>query len=217
MGINAAVSISKGKYVMWTDAHCAFAKGFDTELQKNCEDNWVVVPRRHRLEVENWTGTSWNKPPIDYEYFMWQHLMRGRIAAYKWEDKARAKKDIMIDDIMTMQGSCVFMKKSWFKKCGFMKTEGYTGWGQEGEEVCLTTIKNGGRAVVNKNTWYAHLHKGKAHGRMYHWTRNDIYPSYDYSFDYWINKQREFFISVIERFLPIPNFPPNWKDKLWTH
>ena len=213
-GINAAISISKGEYIMWCDAHCAFAKGFDEVLTRDCEDNMVMVPRRHRMDVENWTGTSWNKPPIDYEYFMWQFLMRGRLAAYKWEQKSRDKKDIPIDDIMTMQGSCVVMKRSWYNKCGFMKLEGYTGWGQEGEELCLKTMLNGGKAVVNKNTWYAHLHKGKTFGRMYHWTKNDLQPSYDYSFNYWLRKQKDFFISICERFMPIPNFPQNWKDVL---
>jgi hypothetical protein len=52
---------------------------------------------------------------------------------------------------MTMQGSFVMMKRSWYDKCGFMKLKGYTGWGQEGEELCLTTLQNSGRAVVNKN------------------------------------------------------------------
>jgi glycosyltransferase involved in cell wall biosynthesis len=214
-GINTAVSISKGEYVMWCDAHCAFGKGFDEILTKDCEDRMVVVPRRSRMNVDNWTGTNWNKPPIDYEYFMWQFLRKGRIAAYKWDIKTLARMDVPIDDIMTMQGSCVVMKRSWFDKCGFMKVEGYTGWGQEGEELCLTTMLNGGRAVVNKNTWYSHLHKGATYGRMYHWTKNDIYPSYDYSFNYWINEQKDFFISVIEKFWPIPNFPENWKEKLW--
>jgi hypothetical protein len=217
MGINTAISLSKGEHIGWCDAHCAFAKGFDEVLTRDCEDEMVMVPRRYRLVVEGWTGTNWNKPPIDYEYFMWQFLMKGRIAAYKWDIKTLARMDVPIDDVMTIQGSCVFMKKDWFKKCGFMRIEGYTGWGQEGEELCLTTMLNGGRAVVNKNTWYAHLHKGATWGRQYQWTKHDIYPSYDYSFNYWINEQKEFFISVIDKFWPIPNFPENWKEKLWTH
>lgn len=227
-GINAAVSISKATYLMSLDAHCCVAKGFDEVLAADCEDNWVVVPRRCRLDIENWTGTNWEKPPIDYEYFMWQklvpgrndnskHLKAGRFAGYHWDLKTLANMDKPIDDIFTCQASGWFMKKSWFQKCGFMNVERYTGWGQEGEEICLETIFQGGRAVVNKKTWYAHLHKGQTHGRMYDWRIEDIRKSYDNSYDYWVNQHKEFFISLMEKFWPIPNFPDNWKDILWTH
>lgn len=209
-GINTGVSISDGEFVAWCDAHCCFAKGFDEVLARDCEKKMVMVPRRHRLVPETWTGTSWAKEPIDYEYFMWQHFKKGRLAGYKWDAKTIARKDIPIDDIFTAQGSFFFMTREWFDKCGFMHIKGYTGWGQEGEEVALTTLLNGGRAVVDKNTWYAHMHKGQMHGRMYKWTT--VEPSYDYSFNYWVREQKEFFISIIERFGLFPNWKPDWKD-----
>lgn len=212
--VNAAVSISHGKYVMWLDAHCVLAKGFDEVLVKDCEDDWVVVPRRYRMDLGKWNKRIEEvRPPIDYEYLMWQYLKKGRLAGYKWEIKSEAKKDIPIDDIFTCQGSFVFMTRKHFDRMGFMKTEGYTGWGQEGEEVCLTTLLNGGRAVVNKNTWYAHLHKGQMHGRMYKWT--SVQPSYDYSYDYWVNENRDFFVGLINKYRPIPNFHHDWEKKLY--
>lgn len=216
-GVNIAVSLSKGKYICWMDAHCAVGEGFDEILAKDCEDDWVVVPRRCRMDVENWTGINWHKPPIDYEYWMWQHLKRGRLAGYKWDTKTIERMNVPIDDIFTAQGSFFFMTKKHFDRMGFMKIEGYTGWGQEGEEICLTTILNGGRAVVNKNTWYAHLHKGKRFGRMYRWTRDDAKESYDYSFNYWVYQNKEFFISIINKFGLFPNWKPNWKDKIYVH
>lgn len=215
-GINTAVSISHGKYVCWMDAHCAVAEGFDEVLVKDCEDDWVVVPRRHRLEAENWVGTSWTKEPIDYEYFMWSYLTKKkRLSGYKWDKKTIERKDIPIDDIFTCQGSFIFMTRKHFDRMKFMKVEGYTGWGQEGEEVCLTTLLNGGRAVVNKNTWYAHLHKGQMHGRMYKWTK--VEPSYEYSYNYWVHQNKEFFIKLIERFGLFPNWPENWQDVIYGH
>jgi len=213
-GINAGVSISTGEYVMWVDAHCCFAKGFDEVLVRDCEDDMVMVPRRYKMDFKKWDrNIEKDRPPIDYVYPMWQFLKKNRLAGYKWDIKSRERKDIMIDDIMITQGSLICMTRKWFNKMGFMKTEGYTGWGQEGEEVCLTTIKNGGRAVVNKNTWYAHLHKGQMHGRMYKWT--SVKPSYDYSFNYWVHENKEFFIKLIESNLPIPNFHHDWKKKLY--
>ena len=213
--INAAVSISHGKYVMWLDAHCVLAKGFDEVLAKDCEDNWVVVPRRYRMDLGKWDKKiELDRPPIDYEYFMWQYLKKKRrLAGYKWEIKSTAKKDTPIDDIFTCQGSFVFMTRKHFDRMGFMKVDGYTGWGQEGEEVCLTTLLNGGRAVVNKNTWYAHLHKGQMHGRMYKWT--SVRPSYDYSYNYWVNENKDFFVELINNYRPIPNFHHDWEKKLY--
>jgi len=218
MGINAAVSISKGKYVMTLDAHCAVAEGFDEVLAKDCDDDWVVVPRRHRLEVEGWVSTSWEKPPIDYEYFMWQKITKdNRLSGYKWDVKTLARKDVLIDDIMTIQGSTWFMTRKWFDKMRFMKIAGYSGWGQEGEEIVMETWLRGGRVVVNKNTWYSHLHKGKRHGRMYHWRKRDIQVSYDYAYQYWVHDNKDWFINYINRFMPIPNWPENWQDKIYGH
>lgn len=212
--INVGVSISRGKYIMWIDAHCVVAKGFDEVLTRDCEDNMVMVPRRYKMSFSGWDRkVESDRPPIDYEYPMWQYLKKNRLAGYKWDDKSRARKDIMIDDIFICQGSFVFMTRKHFDKMGFMKVEGYTGWGQEGEEVCLTTILNGGRAVVNKNTWYAHLHKGQMHGRMYKWT--SVEPCYNYSFNYWVHEQKKFFIKLMERNMPIPNYHHNWKEKLY--
>jgi len=212
--INVGVSISRGEYVMWIDAHCVLAKGFDEVMARDCEDNMVMVPRRYKMNPKKWDREEWDgRPPIDYEYPMWQFLKKNRLAGYRWDIKSREKKDVMIDDIFTAQGSLFFMTRKWFDKMGFMKTEGYTGWGQEGEEVCLTTILNGGRAVVNKNTWYAHLHKGQMHGRMYHYT--SIEPSYDYSFNYWVHENKEFFTKLINKNLPIPNYHHDWQLKLY--
>jgi len=213
--VNTAVSISHGEYVCWMDAHCVLAKGFDEVLSRDCEDNMVMVPRRYKFDVKKWDRkVEPDRPPIDYEYFMWQYLTKkNRLAGYKWDIKSAERKDIPIDDIFTCQGSFIFMSRKWFDKCGFMKVEGYTGWGQEGEEVCLTTLLNGGRAVVNKNTWYAHMHKGQMHGRMYKWT--NVQPSYDYSYNYWVHENKEFFIKLIEKFSPMPNYHHNWQLKLY--
>ena len=214
-GINVGVSISHGEHIMWMDAHCVLAKGFDEILTRDCEDNMVMVPRRYKMDFKKWDRKiESDRPPIDYVYPMWQYLKKkNRIAGYKWDIKSIANKDIMIDDIMITQGSLICMTRKHFDKMSFMQVQGYTGWGQEGEEVCLKTMLNGGRAVVNKNTWYAHLHKGQMHGRMYKWT--NVEPSYAYSYNYWVHENKEFFIKLIEDNMPIPNYHWNWKEKLY--
>lgn len=220
-GINLGVSLAKGEYVMSVDAHVMFAKGFDEQLIKDHQPNWVQVPRRHRLDAENWSlqPQGDNRPPIDYEYIMFNPLcvVGQGLHGFKWDAKTLAKMDVPIDDILTCQGSCWFMTKEWFNKMGFMQIEGYSGWGQEAEEICFTTWKNGGECKVNKNTWYAHLHKGQKYGRMYFLSSSDNNKCYAYSYNLWLNENKEFFIKLIDKFMPLPGWPKDWKEKLWKH
>jgi hypothetical protein len=235
-GINKVINeLSSGEYVMSLDAHCMMAPGFDTQLAKDHEPNWVQIPRRHRLDADNWClqPQSDNRPPIDYEYMMFPlryHPMTGSpqkprepgkehepaLHGFKWDSRTLERWDIPIDDTMQFQGSCWFMTKDWFKKNGFMQIEGYTGWGQEAEEIGLTTWKNGGRVVTNKNTWYAHLHKGAQHGRMYYMSKRWITECNNFSYDFWVRKNKEFFISYINKFWPVPNWPENWQELLYA-
>lgn len=191
--INHIVEISAGNYIMSLDAHCMMDVGFDEILLQDHEPDWVSVPRRHRLDAENWCLQTQvdQRPPIDYEYIMWPNKFinpdKGDGPAFhgfKWDTRTLERWDIPIDDIITFQGSCWLMTKDWFRKCGFMQVEGYTGWGQEAEEVSFTTWLRGGRCVVNKNTWYAHLHKGAKYSRMYYLDDRDCKRSYQYSYDF---------------------------------
>jgi glycosyltransferase involved in cell wall biosynthesis len=221
-GINRAVSECKGDYVMSVDAHVMFAKGFDEQLIKDHNPNWVQVPRRHRLDAENWClqTQSDNRPPIDYEYIMFPPLVTNNnggfkaIHGFKWDARTLAEWDIPIADTAEFQGSCWFMTKEWFQRMGFMQIEGYTGWGQESEELVFTTVKIGGRVVTNKNTWYAHLHKGEKYGRMYWMSRAENRESYKYSYNKWIIENNEFFISYIDRFPRMPGWPDDWKEQI---
>jgi hypothetical protein len=216
--INLVAEISHGEHLMSCDAHCMFDKGFDRVLTKDLPDNWVAVPRRHRLDAENWCLQTQvdDRPPIDYEYLMWpKKFDPPAFHGFKWDEKTLARKNIMIDDVIEIQGSCWVMSKKHFKKMGFMQVEGYQGWGQEGEEIVMTTWYKGGRVIVNKNTWYAHLHKGPKYGRMYFLDREESRASYKYAYDLWVNKRKEFFINLVERFIPMPGWPENWKKQLY--
>ncbi len=224
-GINRAVQESTGDFVMSLDAHCMVAPGFDEQLIKDHNPNWVQVPRRHRLDAENWClqTQSDNRPPIDYEYIMFNPLFTksdcgpGSIHGFKWDAKTLAKQDVMIDDIIEFQGSCWFMTKEFFQRMGFMQIEGYTGWGQEAEEISFKTWQAGGRVVVNKNTWYAHLHKGEKYGRMYWMSRHENRMSYKYAFQHWLVENNDFMVSLFEKFnneMLMPGWPKDWKDKI---
>lgn len=233
-GINLMVDVCHGEYVASLDAHCMVAKGFDEILARDHKPNWVQVPRRHRLDADNWCLQTQidSRPPIDYEYIMFplsyqselnppRHPREPKkrehypaIHGFKWDKKTLERRNIPIDETMTFQGSFWFMTKDWFNKIGLMQTEGYTGWGQEAEEIGFKTWRDGGKLMVNKNTWYAHLHKGPKYGRMYHLPEESTGGSNKYSYNYWVNENREFFIKFIEKFSPVPNWPDDWQEQL---
>lgn len=170
-GINSAVAIAKGKYIMKIDAHCMVDEGFDIKLKENIEPNWIVIPRRKRLDAFNWCVKDVGKPDVDYEYLSYPDNpndfggagLNGRI----WTERALERKDTMIDDSPASQGSCWFMHRDYFYELELMDEENYGTFWCESQELAFKAILSGGRYVINKNTWYAHLHKGKEIGRGY--------------------------------------------------
>lgn len=214
-GINQAVSQSQYEHIMALDAHCMVARGFDSVLERDCEENWVMIPRRLRLDAENWCVQAYDgRPPIDYEYWKWQDFKKGGLHGYRWDSRTLERLHIPIDDSLHFQGSCYFMHKAFFNRMGFMHIEGYGGFTQEAEEIALTTWLNGGRVKVNKNTSYAHLHKGKKYGRMYKFNWEEKKAGDAYSYDLFVNKNRKAFAELINSFMPIPNWPEDWEKTL---
>jgi glycosyltransferase involved in cell wall biosynthesis len=214
IGVNEAVKQANGEFVMALDAHCMMAEGFDVVLARDCEDNMIMIPRRYKLDPERWAiNPRWQ--PIDYEYWMWQPLKEGHyFKNYGWSGRKNDRKDIMIDDTLTFQGSCWIMKKTYFEKMNYMRIEGYTAWGQEDVELTLECWSTGGRVVVNKNTYYCHLFKGKVYGRMYRSNYNQHSESRRFAYDYWVNKNMDRLAPVMNKFMPIPNFPKDWQAQL---
>ena len=217
--VNAGAAIAKGKYLMKCDAHCMFAPGFDRVLAADCDDNWVVIPRRFRLDAQNWAieQPSEREPTIDYQYIMYPGKFRPpSLHGFRWDDRTKARKDVLIDDVLSFQGSCWFMPKAHFDRRHFLTIEGYNGLPQqEAEEIGLTTWLSGGRVVVNKNTWYAHLHKGGKQDRGYSVDLKASRECYAFSFHHWVVENKEGFVKLIGKFWPIPGWPDNWKEKLY--
>jgi len=154
--INAAVSIAKGEYLLKCDAHCSFEKGFDVILTNDIEDNWIVVPRRYRLDVERWDIIEDGRPPIDYMY------LSPDLHGKQWSRPDLA--DRKIDDLMSSQGSCWVMKKDYFHELELLDAEAYGSFFNEFQEIGLKCWLSGGFVKINKKTWYAHWHKSEGRG-----------------------------------------------------
>jgi glycosyltransferase involved in cell wall biosynthesis len=185
-GIASAVAIAKGKYIMKIDAHCMLDEGYDVKLVADCEKNWVVVPKRKRLDPEAWVFTEDGRPDIDYMYLTYPYLeladgrKRG-LHGDLW--KELNNKDPLpeehIVDLMSAQGSCWFMHKDYFYELELCNEEQYGPFWNEFLEIGLNCWLSGGRVVRNKATWYAHLHKGKKYGRGYPVPKGTFHPNPD--------------------------------------
>lgn len=217
--INAAASIAKGEYYMKCDAHCMFAPGFDEALQKDIEKDWVVIPRRKRLEPESWGFRHEGRPDIDLHYLACPITNRDNYSMHGciWPERDRERLDVLIDDTMSFQGSSWTMHRDHFHKfLGGMSEVGYGTFCQEPQEIGNKTWLGGGRVVVNKKTWYAHLHKGKQYGRGYHQDKGQIIEGHVWAGKYWMSNSWEKRIHdidwLVEKFWPVPTWPEDWKD-----
>ncbi len=232
-GINMAASIAKGKYIMKCDDHCAFGQGYDKILSEDCDENWLSVPSRYSLNEDNWLNGEDGKlikkyGPIEYLYLTYPYNLDEQFGfglhGKKWRGEngysgsfftlEKKRKHILIDDMLSCQGSCWFMHKKYFEYIGKMD-EGYHQH-QEAEELVFKTWLSGGRCIINKKTWYAHLHKGKRWRRGYFMGKSTLTKSIIYSTDMWMNNkwsgQTKKLKWLIDKFWPLELWPEDWDN-----
>ncbi len=181
--VNSGVAISKGAYIMKCDAHCMFDEGFDVKILSDIEDNWVVVPRRYKLDTNKWIICEDDTEPIDYEKLITNDPER--IYGQQWPSRAKKNKDILVDENMIFQGSCWIMSRKHWDWLGGLSEVGYGTFIQEPTEIALKTWLGGGKVMVNKKTWYAHQHR--RFGRTHQVASAEVKVGNDYSRDFWLN------------------------------
>lgn len=154
--INAGVSVSRGEFIMRTDEHCMFGKGYDRILTQTCEPNWIVTATRYFLDPVKWE--CMDIPPVNYEKLVIQEGKK--FSGQRWKERDKERKDVMLDETMAMQGSMWLMPRAWWDKViGELQTEGYGPSYQDSHEMIFKTWKAGGHMMLNKNTWFAHKHR----------------------------------------------------------
>lgn len=229
VGIGAAMgqmaNKASGEFIMKLDAHCALAEGFDEVLKKDIDYEWLVVPARYQLIDETW-GRGYG--PIHYLYLTYPWLcepqfgcgmhgkkwlgQNGLEGSYFWREKH--DKDILIDDIITFQGSGYFMYRDRFLELGGVGDRFKLH--QEATTIGMKVWLSGGRCIRNKKTWYAHLHKGKKHGRGYNISKAYSIESNKIAAHYWMNDlwpERVRGIHwFVDHFNGIPGWPEDWDD-----
>ncbi|MCS7092125.1 MAG: glycosyltransferase family 2 protein [Patescibacteria group bacterium] len=229
-GINRGLSEAKGKYIMKVDAHCVFAPGFDVEICNHMQENWLIIPRRYGLYADGWRRET-RFPPKDYHYLCYPINTSFGLAMFpiEWKEKRIERKDFLIDDTMTFQGSCYVANRKYFMKTvGFLDDNPKTcgTFGGEQMEVGLKYWLNGGEVKVNKKTWYGHLFKNS---RYYKETGGTSAWKHKSHLKYrggwkWLSKHflnnenpklKYKFSWLLEKFWPVPTWPED--RNLWVY
>lgn len=183
--VNRGVKHSSGEYILKTDEHCMFGEGFDEILLSEIEDNWIVVPRRYKLDVDVWM--NFDESPMDYDRLLIDRP--DKIGGVRWSNRDRARKNILLDETMVFQGSFYLMSRKHWNWLGGLNEAGYGPFAQEAIELALKTWLGGGKVMVNKKTWYSHKHR--KFGRIVAPEGKLVKAGNKYSKDYWLNNRWE--------------------------
>jgi len=221
--INTMAKLATGKYIVKFDSHCMISPGFDEVMQVGMEENWVLMPRFYVLNAEDWIWQD----ERHYDYFFLHCPItdpkgfRFKAGGHWPERTAQREKWTMLDETMQMHGSCWMVSKEFYWDClGGMSIEGYEHFSMEPPELCLKTWLGpwDGKVMVNKNAWYAHMHKGGQRPRGWPLTNSEIKRTYDWCAKYWMRdswSERVHDLSwLVEKFEPVPTWPENWRE-IW--
>ena len=235
--VNEAARLSRAKYIMKLDAHCAVDDGFDLKLIEDCEPNWTLIPQMYNLHAFDWKCVkcgerTYQGPPLveckkcharlSFEKMLvWKRRLKKltqfwyfdkKLKFQYWYDyKKRAAAAPAIADTMSSIGACFFMARDRFFDIDGLD-EAHGGWGQMGTEIACKSWLSGGRHVVSKNTWFAHMFRtnNKGFSFPYPLSGRDVSAARKYSRNLWLKDNWPKAIHklswLIEKFSPVPDW-----------
>jgi glycosyltransferase involved in cell wall biosynthesis len=178
---NLACRLSKAKYVAKADAHCAFDKGFDRKLIdafKEVGDNVVMVPTMRNLHVFDWvcpdghrryqspSGPCKECGKETERILVWNPKKRPESNSYCFDAEPHfqyfneyTKREGWGGDLvesMSIQGSFFMTTREKYWELN-LSDESFGSWGSQGIEVACKFWLSGGRVIINRRTWYAHM------------------------------------------------------------
>jgi glycosyltransferase involved in cell wall biosynthesis len=241
---NTLVRISKAKYIVKVDAHCAFDQNFDEKLMTDMQDNWTVFPIMKNLHVFDWVCKNGHRryqgpsgvckecgEPTEKDV-LWYPKPSPNSTSFCFDSephfqyfgdyKKRPEGQLDLSESMSLQGSFFMCTRDKYWELGLCD-ENLGSWGSQGIEVACKTWLSGGRVICNHKTWYAHLFRtqGGDFGFPYPQSNNKVQEAK--------RKARELFFNnkwdkathplswLIRRFEPIPGWSEEDIKKLETN
>lgn len=244
---NTLARLSKAKYVAKCDAHTAYSEGFDVVMMdsfKETGDNVVMCPVMRNLWAFSWKcmkcgkKTYQGKTPTSCEdcdnttkftrKLKWYAKPSPQSTAYtfdinmhfQYHSEWKAKQEGELVESHSLQGSFFMLTREKYWELDICD-EKHGSWGQQGVEVAMKFWLSGGRVVINKRCWYAHLFRtaGGDFSFPYPQSGKQVENARKYSKDVWLNNKFEKQIYplswVLEKFAPINGSGKwvGWHDK----
>jgi len=229
---NQAVRLSQAKYVAKTDAHCAFGKGFDRILMADMQDDWTVVPTMRNLHAFDWVCedghsryqgisgpcTTCGKPT--HKEIKWIGKTNPQSTSYCFDKSLHFQyfneyKSKQVGDLvesMSLQGSFFMLTRDKYWELNICD-EAHGSWGQQGVEVACKTWLSGGRVIVNKKTWYAHMFRTQGGDFGFPYPNHGITKAREYSKELWYGNKWPKAIYPLQ-WLVDKFDPPNWRQSV---
>lgn len=226
--INRGVAVANGEFLMKMDEHCMVDESYDKKLKVDCKDNWLVVPRRKRLDPIKWENIEDGRCDIDYMFISFPYKipndktcgLHGEI----WTQKCKDLKDELISETPSLQGSCYFCKKShWDNVIKELDAKHYGQFTGEAQEVGFKTWFSGGKVVRNKKVYFSHMHKGSFHGKGYEFSNNqykehgaECEKGRKFCRDYWLTTKdyQHDWAWFMEKFPDMPGWDGDWELRI---
>src|SRR3990172_4484332 len=226
---NAPARAPTGRYLMKADAHCAFDEGFDVKLLADMQPDWTMAPLMRNLHAFDWVCEDGHRryqspsgpcaqcgKPTERDV-VWIAKPSPQSTSYRfdktlhfqyWNEYKKKQKGELVET-MSLQGSCFMVTREKYLELGLCD-ERHGSWGQQGVEVACKTWLSGGRVIVTKKTWYAHLFRTQGGDFSFPYPNPGIQKARDYSRDLWINNKWNKAIHplswLLEKFAPVPDW-----------
>lgn len=246
-GTNMACRLAQGKYVMKVDAHCSFDKGFDRKMLeafKETGDNVVMAPTMRNLWAFDWKCYScgWKKyqgpTPKKCENcgstkvkrkMMWIGKERPQSNSFCFDSTPHfqyfneyTKREGWGGDLvesMSLQGSCFMCTREKYWELN-ISDEYFGSWGSQGIEVACKFWLSGGRVIINRKTWYAHMFRTQGGDFSFPYPQKESLiqeakkKAKDLFFNNKWDKQVRPLSWLVEKFWPVPGWTEEDLNKL---
>jgi len=155
------------------------------------------------------------KSPVNITYRFDRELI------FQYWKEISLRPELQVNDklveTMSIQGSCFMLTREKYWELDICD-EGHGSWGQQGTEVACKTWLSGGKLIVNKDTWYAHLFRTQGGDFGFPYPNPGIPRAREYSKSLWFSNLEELkkrwspakydLEWLINRFKPVPD----WHD-----
>jgi len=233
---NQAAKLSDAKYVIKTDAHCSFDKGFDRKMIEAYNelpdgDSVTMVPIMRNLHAFDWvcpdghrryqgpSGVCAECGKETIQDVVWiaknspqslTYMFDNTLHFKYWGELAKRQTGDLIES-MSLQGSFFMMTREKYWSLDICDEE-FGSWGQQGVEVACKTWLSGGRVIVNKRTFYAHMFRtqGGDFGFPYEQSNTQVNHAREYSRDLFQRNKWDKaiypFSWLLKKFGPVPTW-----------